>query len=183
MRIFRLATLPLFLFLTACPPPESIMTDEELKAAAEKGDQRAIKEIKDRLEASKLPPLPDAPESEAAFRGVLAAGDQEMLKRLSDIGNPWARWYQAEQILRSDSPEAVRKTARDFMIAAVNGNVLEARVFVLLAHQNGGFGYKQDPDYVRAHLDNLKADLKDEIELGGSHYKELLESLPNLPEP
>ncbi len=183
MRIFRLATLPLFLFLAACPPPESIMTDEELKAAAEKGDQRAIKEIEDRLKASKLPPLPEAPESEAAFRDVLAAGDQDMLKRLSDIGNPWARWYQAEQILRSDSPEETRKTARDFMIAAVDGNVLEARAFVLLAHQNGAFGYQQDSDYVRAHLDELKADLRDEIDLGGSHYQALLDSLPGSPQP
>ena len=179
MKYIRLIALPVLISLAACPPPESIMSDEELETAAASGNEAASRELAERKAVAALPPLPESPDGEDAFRDTLAAGDDNMLERLNTIGNPWARWYAAEEIFRTNSNSEALERARNYMIAATDGGVLEARVFVLLAHKNGLHGYKQDDAYVRTHLLPLRQDLAAEIKLGRSDYIPLVKSLPD----
>ena len=184
MRYLPVFILPLTLFLAACPPPESIMTDEELAEAAQQGSKLAAKEIHNRAVAADMPALPDSPESEAAFREVLAAGDEEMMLRLNHLGNPWARWYEARDILTFNTENKEEDTrARLFMQSAAERDVLEARAFLIHAHQNGLYGYPKDQAYVDENLLPLRLDLSEEIELGRDDYIEVLKELPDAKQP
>lgn len=181
MKTLKLAMILLAASLAACPGPMQLLSDEELEQAAASGNPDARRELAERRAIEALPSLPDNPMDESAYREVRASGDTDMMQRLEGMGNPWARWHAAEEIFLFGGPDADYETARNYMIAADNGGVLEAQAFLILAHDRGLYGYPRDPDYVREHLYPLRIKLAEEIENGNTGLIDVIKGLPDVP--